>query len=68
MLPLLPGTLKGCVFFFCVVGVLADVHLDLEKRLCKFFGTEESILYSYAFATISTALPAYAKKGDVIFW
>ncbi|XP_065184973.1 serine palmitoyltransferase 1-like [Sycon ciliatum] len=44
-----------------------DVHLDLEKRLSQFMGTEESILYSYGFTTMSTALPAYAKKGDVIF-
>ena len=43
-----------------------DVHLDLEKRLARFLGTEESILYSYDVATISSVIPAFAKKGDVI--
>ena len=27
---------------------------------------EEAILYSYGFATIASAIPAYAKRGDVI--
>lgn len=30
-------------------------------------GCEEAVLYSYGFATVSSAIPAYAKKGDVIF-
>lgn len=29
---------------------------------------EEAILYSYGFATIASAIPAYSKRGDVIFW
>lgn len=28
---------------------------------------EESALYSYGFATIASAIPAYAKRGDIIF-
>ena len=28
---------------------------------------EESALYSYGFATLASAIPAYAKKGDIIF-
>ncbi|KAJ1362104.1 Serine palmitoyltransferase 1 [Parelaphostrongylus tenuis] len=32
-----------------------------------FMGCEEAVLYSYGFATIASAIPAYAKKGDVIF-
>uniref|UniRef100_A0A914CV92 Serine palmitoyltransferase 1 n=1 Tax=Acrobeloides nanus TaxID=290746 RepID=A0A914CV92_9BILA len=28
---------------------------------------EEAVLYSYGFATIASAIPAYAKRGDVIF-
>ena len=27
---------------------------------------EEAILYSYGFATVASAIPAYAKRGDVI--
>lgn len=44
-----------------------DVHLDLESRLCKFMNMESAIVYSYGFSTIASAIPAYAKKQDVIF-
>uniref|UniRef100_A0A2D4G8D1 Serine palmitoyltransferase 1 n=2 Tax=Micrurus TaxID=8634 RepID=A0A2D4G8D1_MICCO len=29
--------------------------------------TEEAILYSYGFATIASAIPAYSKRGDILF-
>ncbi|XP_058157397.1 serine palmitoyltransferase 1 isoform X1 [Dasypus novemcinctus] len=44
-----------------------DVHLDLEDRLAKFMNTEEAIIYSYGFATIASAIPAYSKRGDIVF-
>lgn len=44
-----------------------DVHLDLEERLAKFMEVEEAVVYSYAFSTIASAIPAYAKRGDIIF-
>ncbi|KAK0394560.1 hypothetical protein QR680_000805 [Steinernema hermaphroditum] len=44
-----------------------DVHLELEKQIAKFMGAEEAVLYSYGFATIASAIPAYAKRGDVVF-
>ncbi|XP_067626375.1 serine palmitoyltransferase 1 isoform X2 [Eurosta solidaginis] len=44
-----------------------DVHLNLEDRLAKFMGMEEAVVYSYGFSTIASAIPAYAKRGDVIF-
>lgn len=44
-----------------------DVHLELEAKLAKFMNMEESVLYSYGFATVASAIPAYAKRGDVIF-
>ncbi|KAI4474471.1 hypothetical protein M0804_014837 [Polistes exclamans] len=44
-----------------------DVHLELEERLAKFTETEEAIVFSYAFSTISTAIPAYCKKDDLVF-
>ncbi|XP_062869842.1 serine palmitoyltransferase 1 [Trichomycterus rosablanca] len=44
-----------------------DVHLELEERLAKFMGTEEAIIYSYGFATIASAIPAYSKRGDIVF-
>ena len=45
----------------------SDVHLELEDKLAKFMKCEEAILYSYGFATIASAIPAYSKRGDVIF-
>ncbi len=45
-----------------------DVHLDLEEKVAQFMDCEEAILYSYGFATIASAIPAYSKRGDVIFW
>lgn len=44
-----------------------DVHLELEQRFAKFFNVEEGIIYSYGFSTIASAIPAYSKRGDVIF-
>jgi len=46
---------------------LIDVHLELEDRLAKFMRTEEAIIYSYGFATIASAIPAYSKRGDIVF-
>lgn len=44
-----------------------DVHLDLEERVAKFMEMEEAVVYSYGFSTIASAIPAYAKRGDIIF-
>lgn len=44
-----------------------DVHLELEDRLAKFMNQEEAVVYSYAFSTIASAIPAYSKRNDVIF-
>jgi serine palmitoyltransferase len=40
--------------------------LDIENRIAAFMGAEECILYSDAIASISSVIPAFAKKGDVI--
>lgn len=44
-----------------------DVHLELEDKIAEFMGVEEAIMYSYGLATISSAIPAYSKRGDIIF-
>ncbi|KAI3382184.1 hypothetical protein SNEBB_008845 [Seison nebaliae] len=44
-----------------------DVHLNLEGRLKDFLKVEETIHYSYNFSTIASAIPAYAKRGDILF-
>jgi serine palmitoyltransferase len=43
-----------------------DVHLDLERNIAEFLGTEATILYSQGFSTISSVIPAFCKRGDVI--
>lgn len=43
-----------------------DVHLQLERDIAEFLGTEASILYSQGFSTISSVIPAFCKRGDVI--
>ncbi len=45
----------------------ADVHVYLEEKLASYFGAQQAVLYSYGFSTIASAIPAYAKKGDIIF-
>ncbi|KAG9100562.1 serine palmitoyltransferase component [Ceratobasidium sp. UAMH 11750] len=43
-----------------------DVHLQLERDIAFFLGTEAAILYSQAFHTISSVIPAFCKRGDII--
>ena len=59
--------LFGFVIAMMVVMV-TDIHLKLESKLAEFTGREEAILYSYGFAAVSSAIPAYSKKRDIIFW
>lgn len=43
-----------------------DVHMSLEKDLATFMGTEDGIIYSQGFATVSSVIPSFAKRGDII--
>jgi len=43
-----------------------DVHLKLEDRIAEFCGTEEAILYADGLGCISSVIPAFAKRGDII--
>lgn len=40
--------------------------MNLERDIADFLGAEASILYSQAFATISSVMAAFAKRGDII--
>jgi serine palmitoyltransferase len=40
--------------------------MDLERDIADFLGTEAAILYSQAFATVSSTIAAFAKRGDII--
>jgi serine palmitoyltransferase len=42
------------------------VHMDLENDIADFLGTEAAILYSQGFSTISSVIPAFCKRGDII--
>jgi serine palmitoyltransferase len=43
-----------------------DVHVRAETDIATFLGTEACIVYAQAFSTISSVIPAFCKRGDVI--
>ncbi|KAI1454639.1 aminotransferase class I and II [Annulohypoxylon moriforme] len=43
-----------------------DVHMNTEHDIAVFLGTQSSIVYSHAFSTISSVIPTFCKRGDVI--
>ncbi|KIX06894.1 uncharacterized protein Z518_04870 [Rhinocladiella mackenziei CBS 650.93] len=43
-----------------------DVHLKLESDIAAFLGTTACIIYAQAFSTISSVIPAFSKRGDII--
>jgi len=43
-----------------------DTHLNLEDKIAEFYGVEESILYSDGMACITSVIPAFNKKTDLI--
>ncbi|KAF9186001.1 serine palmitoyltransferase component [Haplosporangium sp. Z 767] len=43
-----------------------DVHINLEKDIARFLGTESSIIYAQGFSTVSSVIAAFSKRGDII--
>ncbi|SPO05074.1 related to LCB1 - serine C-palmitoyltransferase subunit [Cephalotrichum gorgonifer] len=43
-----------------------DVHMKTEADIASYIGTEACIVYAQAFSTISSVIPAFCKRGDVI--
>jgi serine palmitoyltransferase len=43
-----------------------DVHMKTEADIATYLGTEACIVYAQAFSTISSVIPAFCKRGDVI--
>lgn len=43
-----------------------DVHLELEKEYAKMYDVPQSILYSDGIALMSSVIPAFAKRGDLL--
>ena len=43
-----------------------DVHMQAEADIAAYIGTEGCIVYAQAFSTISSVIPSFCKRGDVI--
>ncbi|KAJ2896587.1 putative serine palmitoyltransferase 1 protein [Zalerion maritima] len=43
-----------------------DVHMKTEADIAKYIGTEKCIVYAQAFSTISSVIPSFCKRGDII--
>ena len=65
----LAGSLAGsqeCTSLTCIFIVILDVHTKFERDISEFLGTEDAIIYSQSFSTISSAIPSFCKRGDII--
>lgn len=40
--------------------------MELERDIASFLGAESCIIYSQGFSTVSSVIPAFAKRGDII--
>lgn len=40
--------------------------MKIEADIASFLGTEACIVYAHAFSTISSVIPAFCKRGDII--
>merc|ERR1712000_392966 len=43
-----------------------DVHVKAEADIAAYLGTEGCIVYAQAFSTISSVIPSFCKRGDII--
>ncbi|KAF1811155.1 serine palmitoyltransferase [Eremomyces bilateralis CBS 781.70] len=43
-----------------------DVHIKTEHDVATHLGTAACIIYAQAFSTISSVIPAFSKRGDII--
>lgn len=43
-----------------------DVHMKTEADIASFLGTAACIIYAQAFSAISSVIPAFSKRGDII--
>ena len=41
-------------------------HLNLEEILCKIYNTTDAVVYSYGNNTLTSIIPCYGKKDDII--
>ncbi|GAA5865736.1 hypothetical protein JCM1840_003238 [Sporobolomyces johnsonii] len=43
-----------------------DVHLELERDIAAFLRVPAAINYAHSFSTISSVIPSFSKRGDII--
>jgi hypothetical protein len=43
-----------------------DVHMKTEADIASYLGTEGCIVYAHSFSTISSVIPSFCKRGDII--
>ncbi|KAK8076161.1 hypothetical protein PG994_003433 [Apiospora phragmitis] len=43
-----------------------DVHMKTESDIATYLGTQSCIVYAQAFSTVSSVIPAFCKRGDII--
>lgn len=43
-----------------------DIHMKLERDIARFLGVDDAIIYSQGFSTISSVIPAFSKRGDLL--
>jgi len=55
----------GCSGSRYLTGTL-DLHVELEKRLAKFFGMESVLLFSTGYQTAQGIIPTLVQKGEYV--
>lgn len=43
-----------------------DVHMKTEADIAAYIGTEGCIIYAHAFSAVTSVIPSFCKRGDVI--
>lgn len=43
-----------------------DVHMKTEADIAAYLGTQGCIVYAQAFSTVSSVIPSFCKRGDII--
>ncbi|CAN6600058.1 serine palmitoyltransferase 1 [Trichomonascus vanleenenianus] len=43
-----------------------DAHVECEQTISQFLGTEGCILYAQGLATVTSVIPCFLKRGDII--
>lgn len=55
----------GCSGSRYLTGTL-DIHIELENKLAKFFGTESVLLFSTGYQTAQGIIPTLVQKGEYV--